>query len=178
MATSTLMTAQQFDQLPLEEDRRRELLDGEVIEMAGATPEHNDIATQLSRHLANFVEEHPCGRVLYETEFATGPERRQQPDVAVLSLEAWQRMDRRRVPTVEMPLIAIEVVSPSESATILNRKIKAYIDAGVEEVWIIYPDTRQIHVFGSGVYRNYEAGQTLETPILPGFSLAVSDLLP
>lgn len=178
MATLTLMTAAQFDQIPYEKGQRQELLDGELIEMPSATPEHNYIAAQLSWHLVSFMAAHSYGCVIPETEFATGPERRQRPDLAVLSSEAWQRMDRRRVPAVEMPLIAVEVVSPSESASILNRKINAYIEVGVKEVWIIYPDTKQIRVFGSKTYRNYEVDETLETPVLPGFSVAVSDLLP
>lgn len=178
MATQTLMTAEQFDQLPLEDGRRWELLDGELIEMASATPEHNHIAGKLNARLFVFLETHPFGVAIPDTEFATGADRRQQPDVAVLSLEAWRRLDRKRVPVIEMPLIAIEVVSPSESAIKLNRKIKAYIEAGVKEVWTIYPDTKQIYVFGSQTVRHYDAGQILETPLLPGFSLAVSDLLP
>ncbi len=172
------MTAKQFDRLPVEDGRRWELLDGELIEMASATPEHNHIAGKLNARLFVFLEAHPCGVVIPETEFATGPERRQQPDLAVLSLEAWQRIDRRRVPVIEMPLIAVEVVSPSEGATALNRKIKAYLEAGVKEVWVIYPETKEIYIFDSVVGRHFQVGQMLETPLLPGFSLVVSDLLP
>ncbi len=41
------MTAEQFDALPEEEGRKWELLDGELIEVSSATPEHNLILARL-----------------------------------------------------------------------------------------------------------------------------------
>ena len=178
MATQTLMTAEQFDQRPVEDGRRWELLDGELIDMASSTSGHNRIALELGSRFLTFLKAYPYGVVIPETEFALGRDRRLQPAMAVFSLEAWQRVNEWKVPVLEIPLIAVEVVSPSESAILLNRKIKAYLDAGVKEVWIIYPDTKEIYVFDSIIARHYEVGQTLETPFLPGFSVAISDLLP
>ena len=43
----TLITAEQFYQLPQEEGREFELLDGEVIEISSATLRHNLIVTKL-----------------------------------------------------------------------------------------------------------------------------------
>jgi Uma2 family endonuclease len=47
MPVRTLMTAEQFDALPEEEGRKWELLDGELIEVSSATPEHNFILARL-----------------------------------------------------------------------------------------------------------------------------------
>ena len=55
MPVRTLMTAEQFDALPEEEGRKWELLDGELIEVSSATPEHNYILAQLLSLLQTFV---------------------------------------------------------------------------------------------------------------------------
>jgi Uma2 family endonuclease len=47
MATIATMTGAQFDALPYEEGRRRELLEGDLIEVSSPTPEHQDIVFNL-----------------------------------------------------------------------------------------------------------------------------------
>ena len=48
------------------------------------------------------------------------------------------------------PLLAIEVVSPGNTAADLNLKVGQYLDAGTLEVWLLYPDTRALYVYLSG----------------------------
>lgn len=45
------------------------------------------------------------------------------------------------------PLLAVEVVSPSNEPADMEKKRSQYLDAGALEVWIVYPDTGTIHVF-------------------------------
>jgi Uma2 family endonuclease len=44
------------------------------------------------------------------------------------------------------PEICIEVVSPSNSRKEMNEKIAAYLAAGAQEVWIVYPRSKRIEV--------------------------------
>jgi Uma2 family endonuclease len=88
MATETSMTAEQFDALPQEEGRRRELLDGELIEVPTAIANHNLIEARLIKTLLTWLEEDDRGVALPTTEFAFR-ENRFQPDVAVLLKEEW-----------------------------------------------------------------------------------------
>lgn len=69
MATHTPITAGQFDRLPLEEGRRYELFDGELIEMPSANPKHNWILLKLGSGLMQFLEQTGWGVVLPDTEF-------------------------------------------------------------------------------------------------------------
>lgn len=46
------------------------------------------------------------------------------------------------------PQICIEVVSPSNSVKELEEKKSAYLAAGAEEVWIIYPQSKRCEVYG------------------------------
>ncbi len=62
MPVRTLMTAEQFDALPEEEGRKWELLDGELIEVSSATPEHNLILGRLFALLYSFVRPAKLGK--------------------------------------------------------------------------------------------------------------------
>jgi Uma2 family endonuclease len=47
------------------------------------------------------------------------------------------------------PEICIEVVSPSNSVKELNEKRDAYLAAGAQEVWIVYPQSKRIEFYGA-----------------------------
>ena len=42
------------------------------------------------------------------------------------------------------PMLAVEVVSESNSAEQLDRKIAIYLGSGAREVWVVYPATRSL----------------------------------
>jgi Uma2 family endonuclease len=44
-------------------------------------------------------------------------------------------------------MIAIEIISPGNSAEEIQRKREAYLEEGVAEVWIVYPVSRVMDVF-------------------------------
>jgi Uma2 family endonuclease len=46
------------------------------------------------------------------------------------------------------PVMCIEVVSPSNSVKELEEKRTAYLAAGAEEVWIIYPQSKRCEFHG------------------------------
>ncbi|MCC6342550.1 MAG: Uma2 family endonuclease [Bryobacterales bacterium] len=174
MATTSLMTPERFDKLPPEEGLRYELLHGEMVEMSSANPVHKDILTSLIIALGLTVRRQG-GAVLPDTEFAFG-ESRLRPDLAVLPAEVWKRMDHFKVPVSEMPAIAVEIVSPSESAYAVDKKTGIYLQAGISEVWVIYPETKHLYVHTASEVRHLTSAAVMESPLLPGWSLPVGDL--
>ena len=46
------------------------------------------------------------------------------------------------------PELCIEMVSPSNSRKEMNEKVAAYLAAGAEEVWIVYPRSKRVEVHG------------------------------
>jgi Uma2 family endonuclease len=46
------------------------------------------------------------------------------------------------------PEICIEVVSPSNSVKELEEKKSAYLAAGAEEVWIVFPKSKRCEFYG------------------------------
>ncbi len=77
------------------------------------------------------------------------------------------------------PDLAVEIVSPSDSATALARKVRQYLEAGTHTVWVVHRKTREVHVYEQGSTRFLTEEQTLDAPeLLPGFSTKVNELFP
>jgi Uma2 family endonuclease len=73
------------------------------------------------------------------------------------------------------PLIAFEIVSPSDRAPDLDRKVRVYLANGGAEVFLIYPETRHAVVYrASGEIVDT---RTIESPLLPGIQIPLDDIL-
>ena len=89
-----------------------------------------------------------------------------QPDVAVYRdpLPPHERW-------AEVPLLAFEVLSPSSARRDRGWKARRYLEAGVEEVWIVDPDARTIEVRSKAQQRQASGREALASEALPGFHL-------
>jgi Uma2 family endonuclease len=79
------------------------------------------------------------------------------------------------------PDLVIEVLSPTTEARDRGIKLKAYARYGVGEYWIVDPVTRVIELYrltaeGFHLAATCATGKTVETPMLPGFSLPVDSI--
>lgn len=158
-------------------DERIELFDGEVVPMSPVNSVHSIIVGRLAGRLAAFALEQSLGEVIIEPGLILS----RRPDLLLAPDLAFVRREALPVPTPERgfwegaPDLAIEVVSPSDSASRLVRKVQGYLQAGVRLVWVIYPDERQVHVFGLelDVRIIREAGELDGGEVLPGFRLVL-----
>jgi Uma2 family endonuclease len=162
-------------------DMLYEVVDGEIREkIVGA--EEIEIATLLSGFLFNFLCQRKLGRVLTEMMFRinVAKDLQRRPDVAFVSHSRWPA--NRRAPRVSVwdlvPDLAIEVVSPSNSASDVHRKIHEYFDAGVSKVWVVYPEQKNIYIYASPTkIQVLQLGDELDGgDLLPGFKLPLSAL--
>ena len=76
------------------------------------------------------------------------------------------------------PDLAVEVVSPSDVAQDVRRKVIDYLQAGTRLVWVVYPDTRTVDVYRPGQdVRVVEAQSALHgEDLLPDFELPLREL--
>jgi Uma2 family endonuclease len=172
MATETLLTIQQFDELPVKEGVLYEMNKGELVTMTEPMPRHNRVRDRIARLLGNFVEEKKLGEVFLETGYQPTPETVRIPDVSFVPADRVGEIDPdKRIQGA--PALAIEVVSPTDLAEELTLKVKQYLAAGSKAVWVCYPKTREVQVFRAGGEILVRRGSdTLEQPeVLPGFSL-------
>jgi Uma2 family endonuclease len=175
------LTAEDFFALSVP-DEKTELVDGELLRMSPAGAEHGVIALRIGAWLLRFVEERGLGVVCAaETGFLVhrDPDTVRAPDAAFISRE---RMGEGRPPKKFWPFapdLAVEVVSPSETAEQVQERLRDWFAAGVRAVWMLYPGTASVHAYRSpSEVRIVQPGQALtgEDDLLPGFSCAVSDL--
>ena len=177
MATATTMSGTAFDQLPYEEGRHLELLQGEVITVARPTPEHQIIVTILSGSLLDYFRREPGGVALPDCEFALGEDDRLCPDVAILLRERWASVNRKKTPIPLAPDIAVEVLSPSELAIDSMRKVWTYLDAGTREVWQFQPESQKVLIYrGAKSITVLDIGDYLSSPLLPGWEISVREI--
>jgi Uma2 family endonuclease len=77
----------------------------------------------------------------------------------------------------DAPLLAVEVASPQQTLARMALKAQTYLDAGVEEVWLIDYKTRAVEVWSSQGTTTLDDTATLTSPLLPGFGASVRFLL-
>jgi Uma2 family endonuclease len=77
----------------------------------------------------------------------------------------------------DAPAIAVEVISPSNTANEMETKVALYFRHGVREVWRVYRKTRRIVVHVGGASHTFLEHDVLTTPLLPGFALRVDEIL-
>lgn len=179
MATKTLLTLAEFEQMPVEEGLRFELDEGELVSMTFPNPRHNRVAGEIFTYLKTFVRSGSLGQV-YPSDtgylLSRDPDVLRGPDVSFVRRDRMALIDEER--NIEgAPDLAVEVVSPSDKAQDLNRKVQQYLRAGTHTVWMVYPKTRQVEVIeAKGTARFVEADEKLEAPVLlPGFSVFPRD---
>ncbi len=177
MGTKTLLTLEQFDQLPTPEGVLYELNEGELVTMTKPMPRHNLVRDRISHILAHFAEGRKLGTVFLETEYQLSPETVRAPHVSLVPADRMRGIDLDRRIT-GAPALAVEVVSPTDLALELARKVEQYLAAGARAVWVVYPNTREVHVFHAGGAASILGPEDrLEAPdLLPGFAVEVRQL--
>jgi Uma2 family endonuclease len=158
------------------DDMLYELVEGQLQEKNVGIPE-SEIATLLIEFLAPFLRSHRLGKLFGEAIFRIDQQKdlQRRPDVAYVSHSKWPV--NRRAPKVSVwdlvPDLAIEVVSPTNSAAEVQRKIHEYFQAGVSRVWVIYPEQKYIHIYASTTQiQVLQLGDELDGgDLIPGFRL-------
>lgn len=178
-ATATLVSVEEFLALPDQPGVSREYDEGAVIEMAQPSFPHGTVQGTVFRFLANHLDATGGDFVLSLVPgFWLTPEVLRAPDVCMVRRDKLEKMEAFRGDLRGCPDLAVEVVSPSETAQDLDRKVQQYLAAGATAVWAIYRATRSVLVYRRSQQVQWLAeGQYLEEPdLLPGLRIAVSEI--
>jgi Uma2 family endonuclease len=110
------------------------------------------------------LENRADGLVLCEAGYKLGddPPSWIEPDVSFLK-NARVRATPEGDYFLGAPELAVEIVSPSESARDLKRKISLLLKGGSQAVWVVYPEDRTVEI-----YRPDGTSYTTETLSAPG----------
>ena len=101
-----------------------------------------------------------------------------QPDVVAFGPE---KHVGRRSPSGTIPVLAVEVLSPSTRRRDRARKTPIYLRAGVAEVWLVDPDAGTIEIReraadDTEAVRRFAADEVAESRAIPGFRTSWKDL--
>ena len=161
---------------------RYELFDGllvrEGIEMTSAG--HAVLCQRLGLLLGNYAQSSGFANpivqnMLFDLSPAGSSNRiTLAPDVA--KLRATTPVSWTGVPH-DSPLLAIEILSPSQTTADLALESHAFLDAGAEEVWVIDHKARTVEVRTLQGTRPLDEKAPLTSALLPGFSVSVRFLL-
>ena len=167
----------------------RWLIDGRIVEVGMTTRDkfHSWIETRISQLIANWIDSQPKPHGSAHAGEA-GVRLRRDPDVTVgidlvyLSPDVSARVMADEETTIidAVPLLAVEILSPSDTFENLQLKIGKYREVDVPLVWVLDPHFRTVTVHRprkEPVMLN--ATQELDgSPELPGFRVPVARISP
>ena len=177
MATKTLMTAEEFAHLDTADTEDYELVDGELVPMASGTLLHNMIRDRTARLILSYLDGNPIGGGAGEMDCRINAEVVRRPDFSIFLGDRWDRLDLNSTPTPYAPDIAIEVLSPTEHLIDVTRKVREYLGAGSREVWLLDHPNGELQVRTESGIRLLRRSDALNSPLLPGFEIRVTELL-
>lgn len=139
-----LITLEQYEALP--EDKRVEVFDGVIYDMASPSQIHQAISMQLSTVINNYIlsKKGPCSifNVPFDVKLSDIPLIIVQPDIMVVCNK--DKLDDKRCNGA--PDFIIEIVSPSNPSDDYIRKLYYYKNHGVREYWIVDPRRKIVTV--------------------------------
>ena len=181
MVTSSRLTVAQFLALP-ETEPAAEYGDGESWQKPMPTALHGFVQSLLSFVFVMYLRGHPGGYAGSEVRClfrARGQTRILIPDFIFVRNAAELSLDSAQ-PVVIPPTLAAEILSPGDPMTEVMDRAEFYLEAGVACVVIIDPRRRRLMLSTeSGHWRTLSENDTWDGgQVLPGFAVAVRELLP
>ena len=165
-----------------------ELIDGEIIPKMPSISVHTKTVKRIFLLLLPF-EEKGLGEVFQEATFVLTDNPQwvrgsRIPDVMFVSKARLARFaeeipDADDKPYILVPELVVEVVSPTDNYSDINKKVKRYLNDGVLIVWVVDPQTREIMVFRQGSKQQTILSgddELTAAEILPGFSVKVAEI--
>jgi Uma2 family endonuclease len=191
MATASTKRATLDDLLRAEAEAaqgtRLALIDGEIVEwganMTTRGPIHSRTMSRLSFLLWTWLQGQPNLEGGIDSGEVRCRIRRDPEKIVGIDVGVWlgeQFRDPPEDPPLydAPPVLAVEVLSPSDTNEDVWEKVHTYLDAGVLRVWIVDPDLKTVTVHrpdaGPALFNIHQA--IVNDEVLPGLTFVVADL--
>ncbi len=132
-------TLPELHSLP-DDGNKYELVRGELFVTPAPTYDHETIAARLGRVLDRYAEEHGLGFAYRPRSVMRFEGSEVEPDLMVRAALTG-RTDWENAPT---PLLVVEIHSPTTRRRDNLQKRTLYLEAGVDEYWMVDPEQRTI----------------------------------
>jgi len=180
-APSVKFTYEDFLNFP-NDGKRHEIIDGEHYVTPSPNTKHQRIVGHLYFALAAFLRNRSVGEVFvapFDVVFSDFDV--VEPDLLYVSRERVGVLTDKHVRGA--PDLVIEILSSGTRKTDEITKRRLYERFDVNEYWIVDPELDAIKIYRrvEGAFARVaelsaEAGETLTTPLLPGFSVSLADV--
>jgi Uma2 family endonuclease len=181
--TTPKMTAEEFfdwANQPENEDRRYELENGEVVEMPSPGELHGVVCWLVSMLVGNYLLRRGAGYICTNDTgliVRRGPDTVRGPDVMAFA-ESKAISELNRGHCEHIPVLIVEVLSPSDTMRQTARRVRQYLARGIPLVWVIDPIERVVYVHTPNEYTKDldETDELTGNGVLPDFRCRVADL--
>ena len=176
------LTIADWDAMPHGDGNRYEIIEGELFVSTSPGLTHQNVSDNLVVLLRNFLKLNAIGVAVSTPGLVLSEYSGVIPDIVYFGNESRQRViSGERL--MSAPDLVIEILSKGTANTRRDRVVKRqlYAKHGVPEYWIIDFQRRAIEVYrleGTLLQpaATFEYDDNLSTPVLPGFSCAVSEI--
>jgi Uma2 family endonuclease len=158
MATSTQTPVEEY--LRTSYDPDREYVDGEVLDRNVGEKSHSKVQKRLMLLFAQLEAELGIF-VLQEWRMRTGERRYRIPDFLVV---AGPEPDEAVLS--EPPFICVEILSPEDRMSRMQKKVAEYLAFGVRYVWVLDPESKEAFAYTSNGFEKVAAVLRTENPVI------------
>lgn len=177
--TAELVTPEQL--ALMDDDKEYELVDGQLVRrhMGNLAAW---VAAEMATKLTNHVRGQKLGWVFTsDAGYRLDPDRPlnvRKPDVSFVRFGRLPGEVPSETYEELAPDLAVEVVSPTDTARELEEKIEEYLDSGVRQVWVLYPELRTMRVHRpNGIMLLLRNGDEISgEDVVEGFRCILSDV--
>lgn len=184
-----VITIAEYNKLRENSESRLEYIDGIVYMTPSPSTRHQRISSRLHAKLFNFLEGKECevfpAPFDIELRTADDDQRDQTDKTKVVIPDLSVICDKTKLGEnkyVGSPEIIIEIISPSNQAHDLVKKLNLYMQHGVKEYWIVNPLLNTVQIYGlneEGQYHQVEVFKETgiaHSEILKGFSINLEEM--
>jgi len=182
MASSSLLVSEHEHVLAVQDEPLYEIVNGQRVDLPPMSAYATWLASRLHIRLGLYTEDKGMGVSVTEMLFVLDAEHnlRRRPDVAFVSTARWP-LDRALPETGDwevVPDLAVEVISPNDVFKDVLAKVREYFHYGVQAVWVVAPEERQVYVYDAPTHVRILTGQDELTggEVVPGFHMPLGHL--
>jgi Uma2 family endonuclease len=167
-----------------DDGKRHEIIDGEHYVTPSPNARHQLLVGELHFALAVYLRTNPAVGVVFLAPFDVVFSNWDvlEPDLLFIADDQRHILTEKNVQGA--PALVIEVLSPGTRTRDEGIKRQLFERSGVREYWLVNPDVNAIHVYRRTTDDAFPRvavltaadRATLDTPLLPGFALALEEL--
>ncbi|MFQ5824828.1 MAG: Uma2 family endonuclease [bacterium] len=174
-----IYTYQDYLNLP-EDDKRYEIINGELVMVPAPSTNHQDIGLNIKYELKRFIEKYKVGKI-YDapTDVVLSETNVVQPDILFITKDHYDIITEKNI--TGAPDLIIEILSPSTGYYDLIEKKEIYEKFGVREYCIVDPKKQWVEIYTNkankfALKQRLEKAGVLESWVLRGFQLGMEKI--